>query len=70
MCTTPPVVSKRNHKDGITGQSVTVTTVSTDMKSHRQVVYDVAMEWSFQYVSPELTYLGAAQEKRDPWHHC
>ena len=70
MCTTPPVVSKRNHKDGITGQSVTVTTVSTDMKSHRQVVYDVAMEWSFQYVSPELIYLGAAQEKRDPWHHC
>ena len=54
MCTTPPVVSKRNHKDGITGQSVTVTMVSIDMKSHRQVVYDVAMEWSFQYVSPEL----------------
>lgn len=44
MCTTPPVVSKRNHKDGITGQSVTVTTVSIDMKSHRQVVYDVVME--------------------------
>lgn len=70
MCTTPPVVSKRNHKDGITGQSVTVTMVSTDMKSHRQVVYDVAMEWIFQYVSPELIYLGAAQERRDPWHHC
>ena len=55
MCTTPPVVSKRNHKDGITGQSVTVTMVSIDMKSHRQVVYDVAMDWSFQYISPELT---------------
>ena len=55
MCTTPPVVSKKNHKDGITEQSVTVTMVLKDMKSHRQVVYDVAMDWSFQYISPELT---------------
>ena len=49
-----PCCEQKNHKDGITEQSVTVTMVLKDMKSHRQVVYDVAMEWSFQYVSPEL----------------